>query len=531
MSGPPSALQKNAVLPAGRPDGAVPMFQALFALAGLGYVWRMTDSSTRLLDPGRNCWQVATARRATVIIDADDYFRIARAAMVAAQRRIMLVGWDFDARIRLGDAEADGGPETVGDFILWLADRSPGLEIYLLRWDIGAIKSVTRGNTVIKVAQWMFHPRVHVRIDGAHPLASSHHQKIVTIDDDFAFCGGIDMTEGRWDTRDHRDDDPGRIGPGGDQNMPWHDATCAIEGPAAAALAALCRLRWQRAGGEVLDPVGSENSVWPAALAVDFANVSIAIARSEPAMPDWPAVHEIETLFVDQIARARRTIYAESQYFASRRVAEAISRRLAETDGPEVIIINPLSADGWLEPVAMDSARARLFEALRARDHQQRLRIYHPYTAGGEAIYVHAKILVIDDVVLRVGSSNLNNRSMRLDTECDVAIDVTAPGNGDAGPRITDIRNGLIAEHLRCAPDELADLAKQTGSLIAAIEILALRSGGLRAYETPDLTAVEAWLADNEVLDPEGPDDMFESIAKRGLFWRSSLLRSPDGAS
>jgi phosphatidylserine/phosphatidylglycerophosphate/cardiolipin synthase-like enzyme len=491
----------------------------------------MAETSSLLLTPGRNCWQVAKARRATVIIDADDYFKVARAAMAAARRRIMLIGWDFDARITLGDAASDGGPETVGDFILWLADRTPELEIFLLRWDIGAIKSFARGNTVIKVAQWVRHPRVHVRIDGAHPTASSHHQKIVTIDDDFAFCGGIDMTEGRWDTRAHLDDDPGRIGPGGEQNGPWHDATCAIEGPAASALSALCRLRWQRAGGEPIDPVGGEASVWPAALPVDFTDVSVAIARSEPAMPEWPAVYEIETLFLDQIARARRVIYAESQYFASRRVAEAIARRLDEGDGPEIIIINPLTADGWLEPVAMDSARARLFEALRRRDHQNRLRIYHPHTKAGVPIYCHAKILVIDDVVLRVGSSNLNNRSMRLDTECDIAIDAAAPGNADIGPRITAIRNGLIAEHLRCEIDELVELEARTGSLISAIEILALRSGGLQRYETPDITAVEAWLADNEVLDPEGPDEMFEATTERGLFRRFSALRHPDAAS
>lgn len=489
------------------------------------------NSPPHALKPGHNCWQVAAARKASVIIDADDYFRIARAAMVAARHRIMLIGWDFDARITLGDCAADGGPATVGDFILWLADRTPGLEIFLLRWDIGAIKAFARGNTVLKVAQWMVHKQVHVRLDSAHPTGSSHHQKIVTIDDDFAFCGGIDMTEGRWDTRAHLDDDPGRIGPGGDANMPWHDATCALEGSAAAALAALCRLRWQRAGGDALDPVAGDGGIWPDTLAVDFADVSVAIARSEPEMPDWPAVREIELLFLDHIARARRVIYAESQYFASRRVAEAIARRLDEADGPEVIIINPLTADGWLEPVAMDSARARLYETLRRRDRHQRLRLYHPYTAGGEPIYCHAKILVVDDEVLRVGSSNLNNRSMRLDTECDIAIDVAAPGNADAGGRITAIRNGLIAEHLRCAPEELATLAEQTGSLIAAIDILALRTGGLRRYEIPDLSAVEAWLADNEVLDPEGPDEMFESLSERGLFRGFWPLQHPDSAN
>jgi hypothetical protein len=60
------------------------------------------------------------------------------------------------------------------------------------------------------------------------------------------------------------------------------------------------------------------------------------------------------------IARARRYIYAESQYFASRRIAEAIAHRLEEPDRPEFVLVNPFKSQGWLEPVAMDTARARL---------------------------------------------------------------------------------------------------------------------------------------------------------------------------
>lgn len=150
---------------------------------------------------------------------------------------------------------------------------------------------------------------------------------------------------------------------------------------------------------------------------------SCSIALTVPEMPDQEPLHQIEALYVDLIARARRWFYAESQYFASRKVAEAIAKRLAELDGPEFVIVHPTSAQGWLEPLAMNFARARLVEALHEHDPHRRLRLYHPYTASGEPIYVHAKVTVIDDDVLRIGSSNFNNRSLRLDTECDVVID------------------------------------------------------------------------------------------------------------
>jgi phosphatidylserine/phosphatidylglycerophosphate/cardiolipin synthase-like enzyme len=471
-----------------------------------------------LLDPGSNCWRIEMASRASVIIDAADYFVAAQAAMRKARHRIMLVGWDFDTRIRLGDNPADDGEQTVGDFISALVDATAGLEIYLLRWDMGALKLLTRGSTALTLLKWMSHPRIHTKLDGTHPTGASHHQKIVVVDDCMAFCGGIDMTSGRWDTRLHRDDDPGRIGPDGEPYPPWHDATSALEGPVAAALGDLCRDRWERAGCKPLEPVKGAMDCWPDDLPVDFENVEVAIARSEPDMPGRPAVLEIERLYLDQIAGARRFIYAESQYFASRRVGEAIARRLDEADGPEIVIINPVTSNGWLEPIAMDSARARLVQALRRRDKHGRLRIYHPFTDAGEQIYVHAKMLIVDDEILRVGSSNINNRSLRLDTECDIAIDARQGGNASRVKAIRAIRDGLIAEHLDETVQTVADAIDRSGSLIAAIETLRPGKNRLRPYVVPDVEGVDKWLADNEILDPEGPDEMFEPMTDRGLF-------------
>ncbi|MFW2851267.1 phospholipase D-like domain-containing protein [Sphingomonas sp. TX0543] len=464
--------------------------------------------------PANTRWRTARASRASVVIDADNYFRAAWEAMQRARRQILLVGWDFDARISLVfDDEEVVAPVTVGDFIGWLVDRTPGLEVYILRWDKGALKTLFRGKTLWTLTKWRFaRRRIHLKLDGHHPIAASQHQKIVVIDDSIAFCGGIDMTDARWDTRDHRDDDVHRVTPRGKPYKPWHDATTALEGPVAAALGELCRERWRIAGGRPIHPPARHGEGWPPSLTPDFTDIDVAISRTQPHCGDQPEVLEIENLYVHLIARARRRIYAESQYFASRRVAEAIAARLTEPDGPEIVIINPVVAQGWLEPIAMDTARARLFQALKQNDPHGRLRIYHPVTTSGRAIYVHAKVLVIDEEVVRVGSSNFNNRSLRLDTECDVTI-------VDDGARIAAIRDGLVAEHLGCDPASIAaDIAEH--GLIATIE--ARRGGGhtLIPYEVPDLDDVQKWLADNEVLDPEGPTEMFEPLSKRGLLRR-----------
>ncbi|WP_420137297.1 phospholipase D-like domain-containing protein [Sphingomonas sp.] len=468
-------------------------------------------------------WRVEQATRMSVLVDADDYFKNARLAMLKAQRRIMLIGWDFDARIHLVAAKREPGePEAVGDFIYWLVERNPELEIFLLRWDVGALKTLVRGSNILTLARWMRHPRIHTKLDSFHPPGGSHHQKIVVIDDGLAFCGGIDMTSERWDTRRHRDVEPRRVVPNGKHYKPWHDATTALQGPVASALGELARHRWQRAGGEALEAVDPPRSCWPKGLPVGFKDVQVGIARTAPDMPDCPEIREVEQLFLQQIAAAKVSIYAESQYFASRKIAEAIAAKLAETHGPEIVIINPEHAQGWLEPIAMDTARARLVAALQQRDPHGRFRLYHPFTTRGAPIYVHAKVMIVDGHILRIGSANMNNRSMGLDTECDVTIDA-----GDEGAEaIRAIRDGLIAEHLGLPIARVSAQIDAHGSLIRTIEALRGKGRSLRPYQVPDLSAVEAWLADNEVLDPESPSEMFEATAKRGLFRR---LRHPFG--
>lgn len=477
---------------------------------------RAADSS--LFDPGRNCWRVERASQLAVVIDADAYFRAARQAMLKAQRQILLIGWDFDARILLTHDDPPDHPEApreVGEFISWLIARNPDLNVHILRWDMGALKTLFRGKTLRTLARWRLDRQVHLKLDATHPPGASHHQKIVVIDDCIAFCGGIDMTCSRWDTRAHggRAD---RVDPDGSSYIPWHDATTAIQGPAARALGELARDRWHRAGGAPVAAPDVDTKCWPDSLTPDFTDLRVAIARTQPQMADAPPIQEIEALYLDQIAAARHHIYAESQYFASRKIAEAIVRRLEEPDGPEIVIVNPARADGWLEQQAMDTARARLFRAIKQRDRHDRFRLYHPVTDHGDPIYVHAKILVIDDRMLRVGSSNHNNRSLGLDTECDVAL--TAPDAATA-TRIAAIRNGLIAEHLGIDTPRVAEYLARSGSLIATIEALRTSGRRLRDYRVPDLDAVDAWLAENQILD-SGDETVFEAMARGGLLRR-----------
>lgn len=497
-----------------------------------------TPTSAEPDDAGvsRSVWRYARATRAHVVIDAADYFDLMQAAMLAARQRIMLIGWDFDTRIRLGEGRRwwhlprkEAFPARLGAFVVWLVKRRPGLTIRVLKWNFGALKYLLRGSMIIDLVRWFVQRDIDFKFDSAHPLGCSHHQKLVVIDDSFAVCGGIDMTSDRWDTPEHVELDPRRRRPGGKLYSPWHDLTMLVEGDAARALGDLGRDRWRKAGGEQLEPSApQEEKCWPSQLKAEFVDVEVGIARTRAKYANWDEVREIEELFVEHVRRAKRFIYAESQYFASRRVAEAIALRMAEPDPPEVVLINPATAEGWLEQAAMDGARVRLLHAIGEKDTRNRFRIFIPYASGGTPIYVHAKLMIVDDEIVRIGSANLNNRSMGLDSECDVFIDAARPGNAHAAGAITRLRHRLLAEHCGIEQDRIPGLLQQYGSMIAMIEALPMPGKRLSAFALRPLTDAEKAVADNALLDPERPDEMFEPIhRRRGLFRRGGILRRP----
>ncbi len=476
----------------------------------------MGTELTPIVVEGRNCWRIERAKKARMIVDAADYYALLERLMADAKQRILLIGWDFDPRIALKPGK-DGKGEPLGDYLLRLAKEKPDRDIDILRWNFGALKQFAMPRILSMIVRWRLTRSISFRLDSAHPVGCSHHQKVAVFDDHLAVCGGIDVGSRRWDTRDHKDGDPHRTAPDGKAYMPWHDSTMILAGPVGNALADLGNERWQRATKKPLRDLTGKGENWPDDLEPDFEGVDVAISRTRAEYEDCEEIREIEQLYLDMIAAAKRFIYFENQYFTSAKIAAAIAQRLDEDDPPEFVMVMPETADGWLEQMAMDAARVQLVREIAKAKHGDRLKVYFPRTAKGEPIYVHAKTAVIDDRLIRVGSANMNNRSMGLDSECDVTIDAALPANAGAEPVIRRLRESLIAEHLDVDPAEVARQFEATGSLIATIE--ALRGGG-RSLELLDLTRpgpFDEFIADNELLDPTSPDDMFESLTERGL--------------
>lgn len=250
----------------------------------------------------------------------------------------------------------------------------------------------------------------------------------------------------------------------------------------------------------------------------------MAIARTEPPYDGDPLINEIECLFLDSIRQARDMIYIESQYLTTETICDALYDRLTSDKPPEIVIINPEAALSDTEDQAMHVLRGRVITRFRNADHADRLRIFNPVNSTGEPIYVHAKIMIVDDTILHIGSSNLDDRSMGFDTECDVAIH----GHKEL---ITGFRRTLLAEHLGVTPDQFEETLAGEGSIIAAIERLNAAEGrGLRRIEVLPETWIGQFLADTRLMDPryevgEG------SAAGRGLRPRHLVIAAAAAAA
>jgi phosphatidylserine/phosphatidylglycerophosphate/cardiolipin synthase-like enzyme len=457
---------------------------------------------------GQTCWRVERADQLACIIDAADYFRQVKAAMLRAKHRIMLIGWDFDARTAFErGGKKLAGPNQLGAFLYWLLWRRPALEIYVLKSNLRLLPvfdGIWYGVTPVSVVNRLSSRRLRLAIDGARPTGAVHHQKIVIVDDVLAFCGGIDLTLDRWDTPEHKHNNRFRRALGR-RYGPRHEVAAAVDGAAALALAEVARDRWRAATEESLAPIESARAVWPGGLQPILRDVEVGIARTLPTFGGRDEVREVEALNLAAIGAARHTIYLENQYLAARQVIEALAARLKEHDGPEAVIVLPRRGLNRLERETMDSARHRLIQELWAADEHRRLGVYWAVTDGGSQIYIHSKILVVDDWLLRVGSSNFNNRSMGFDSECDLAVE--AKPNTEAHEHIRrtirSVRQQLVSEHLGVSVDEFERAMQQGRSFLQAVETLRGQGKTLRRFTGRTVAGEDSALAENDLMDPD----------------------------
>ncbi|MET0273360.1 MAG: phospholipase D-like domain-containing protein [Phenylobacterium sp.] len=471
-----------------------------------------------VLRPGETCWRTARADRAAFLIDTEAYFTAVFDAFHKARRSILLLGWGFDPRTRLFPDGYDGpdDPDEVGRILVELACAKPELDVRLLVWKSALPISATQEFFPHKARKWFENTPVKFHLDDQVPIGACHHQKVVVIDDRIAFVGGGDIAVDRWDTPGHLDDDQRRIMPKQECHAPRHEVMMLVDGDAARALGELGRERWRRATGEVLPiPVDGGGDPWPEHVPAQLIHQEVAIARTEPGWKGRPEVDEIRHLTVACIAEAKDTIYLENQYFTSPLIAEAIAARLAQPDGPEVVLISTGKAPSWFDQLTMDRARSTLIWRLRAADIFGRFRAFYPATPNGEVIIVHSKVSVFDDRVVRIGSANLNNRSGGFDTECELAVECEDEGGRMAAAAF---RDRLIGHFMGYTGDAVAKARVAHGGLVHAIDALN-REGRLQPIIPHRMGPAATLIATYHIGDPQDPRDAWRPWRRRGRLY------------
>jgi len=415
-------------------------------------------SKTTVYQPEENCTAVSTARFAAPVVDCANYYRALHQAISKAQKSIFIVGWDIDSRIRLlrGDEEKQQKlPSVISDLIAHKAKENPELKVYLLRWDSSLAFFGMREVWAKEVWDEKTPDNVHTLLDSSIPMGGSQHQKIVIIDDELAFSGGMDVAVHRWDTREHhivepeRDDGDGSYGP-------FHDVQVAVTGPIVAELSKLARWRWNRLVAEnarIPEPsqhqeVDTLVQCWPQSVEPIFENIQCGLSQTVPFMDDCQPVQEVRKMLLALISKAENFIYIENQFANRGEIAEALNTRLKECPSLRVLLFSSYQPESTVECEAYWAGRIDFKKILEHGVQANRVLMAYSGATNKEGLStqkrIHAKVMVIDDSHFVIGSSNLSNRSMSLDTECDLIFESSKP---EHRIKVAWFRNDLISEH------------------------------------------------------------------------------------
>jgi len=473
-----------------------------------------------LLKEGTTCWRAEPADRAAVFIDVEDYFAAVKSSISKARRSVHVLAWAFNPKTLLDPQPDCADEEHLAAFLRDVARKRPELDVRLLVWKAALPIAATQQFYPQRAGKDFDGSTVVFKLDGKLPFGASHHQKVVVVDDAVAFCGGCDFGPDRWDTCDHCDENLRRAPtPGAEPCFDArHEVMSLVDGNAAKALGELFRDRWLRATGESLaaPTAPARGDPWPHKLPAQFRQIRVGLSRSSAAWQGLPRIRENETLYLASIAAAKSCIYLENQYFTSPVIAEALAQRLAEPEGPEVILVSTEHSPSYFDRMTMDRTRSLFIRRLRDADKHGRFHIYSPVTSLGRTIIVHAKLAIIDDVLLRIGSSNLNNRSLGFDTECDLSLEPNGANRTASRMAIRAIRTRLIAHWLGCRDDLFDAVLRATGGVGPAIE--ELRGRGLcrlRPIPPLPLKPLAALIATFHIGDPVGAADFWRPWRRR----------------
>lgn len=362
------------------------------------------------------------------IFEAGPYYRRISELLEQAQRYAVFVGWQIDSRLPLSYPIH----ETLREKILRLVEAKPDFHFYFLMWDHAYFYVLEREAWQGRI--WdNIHPRVHFIFDNKHPFGGSHHEKICLIDGKVAFCGGIDLCDERWDSPQHLYTDPRRsLSWKNEKHGPYHDIAVQVTGPICNSIHAHVESRWR---GLSSIPFPEAHS-WPA-LAADQRSQSHQVYLSRTLTHLSGALQkcvtrEVEFLFRDLISAAQKRIILESQYYWSDEINHLLIQKIERMRGLDfeliLILADLRELKGLTRQLSLYELRLLTELEEAAKESGTRLTVgypqaYSPELSRSKPIYIHSKVVIIDDSYLSIGSANLADRALRLDTEVHLTLE------------------------------------------------------------------------------------------------------------
>jgi phosphatidylserine/phosphatidylglycerophosphate/cardiolipin synthase-like enzyme len=419
-----------------------------------------------------------TGNRVEVLVDGAEYFRRLHRELCRLEPGdwVHLTDWEGDPDQRL-----DGPGSEIGQVLCDLARR--GVHVRGLLWRSHPRQAHFAEQDNAALVREVNEAGGELLLDERVRRGGSHHQKLVVLrrarpEDDVAFVGGIDLCHGRRDDPRHLGDPQAvPLNPRYGERPPWHDLQLEIRGPAVGDLSHTFRERWS-------DPTPFDHRN-PARLALrrltdqprrpdplpparpdppPAGRVAVQVLRTYPAKrPPFPFAPEgersIGRAYRKALLRARRLVYLEDQYLWSSHAAATLAAALRRAPELQLVAVVPRYPEqsGTVAEASETIGRERVLQTLYEAG-GDRVAVYDLENEAGTPIYVHAKVCVVDDVWLEIGSDNLNRRSWTHDSELSCAIldderDPRAPTH-PAGPRdharrlARDTRLRLWREHL-----------------------------------------------------------------------------------
>jgi phosphatidylserine/phosphatidylglycerophosphate/cardiolipin synthase-like enzyme len=369
--------------------------------------------------------------RVDVLIDGAAFLPRVAEELARAESHVHLTGWYFSPELALTRGDE---PVTVRNLLGELAERIP---VRVLIWSGAPLPLFrpSKGDVRAMVERLRRGTRMHCQFDSCVRLMHCHHEKTIVVDDRLAFVGGIDLTYNSGDPYDSQAHSArGGIG--------WHDVAVRLEGPVVADVAEHFRMRWHGATDEELPPVVPPPEV---------GDVEAQIVRTIPehvyerSLPNGD--FSVFESYVGAIRAAQRFVYIENQFLWSPEIVELLAQKLRNPprDDFRIVVLLPVNAND-----GADVSRGQVAALIHADDGNARFLACSVYARTGklrDPIYVHAKVAVVDDRWLTIGSANLNEHSLFNDSEVNVV------SRDEALARETRLR--LWSEHLELPVDEI----------------------------------------------------------------------------